>query len=531
MTQPLGIQNLTLSGFQVFDQKTTIPLSRLTLLYGPNSAGKSAVEDALALLGQLTRPKSELGDTSDLHWWDELLLKNWRQIEGFPASFTDTLELDAEFIFDGSLLSEIGTFYNFSMTPGGSLNLYDSDVVRGRELDAKGKRRRQIDTDLSLNENIEERCTGRGRIPVRLKLAFQYVRGETGGFSRIRQSLIQLEIDNCTVISLQDDLKLGINLAHPIFGFFEIALRTDFQSLAKCHEQDISLKDGWIYIHKVTSLELHGELDLLNYSYGWMWEHDDSIPSDVLTAMQEFKVLLESFLKPTWSYIHREVSAAVVPASRTVPTNDQLVFLIDTKSRETSGVFGIADSGAPHFRDLAESFASRYLENAEVSENVDDDEQWLEMLSNNVNRSLTDHLFRERAYQIQADFRLIYDPQSLEETIVNGTFSTGDDRDYSVLVRLYLADPQQRRYAFVDVGSGLGYILPVLCEAWGKGHLVLIQQPELHLHPALQSELADVFIEASNEFRTLVVETHSEHLLLRLLRRIRQTARGQLNMR
>jgi hypothetical protein len=49
------------------------------------------------------------------------------------------------------------------------------------------------------------------------------------------------------------------------------------------------------------------------------------------------------------------------------------------------------------------------------------------------------------------------------------------------------------------------------------------------LHPALQSELADVFIEASNEFRTLVVETHSEHLLLRLLRRIRQTARGQLN--
>ena len=247
--------------------------------------------------------------------------------------------------------------------------------------------------------------------------------------------------------------------------------------------------------------------------------------------MQEFKVLLESFLKPTWSYIHREVSAAVVPASRTVPTNDQLVFLIDTKSRETSGVFGIADSGAPHFRDLAESFASRYLENAEVSENVDDDEQWLEMLSNNVNRSLTDHLFRERAYQIQADFRLIYDPQSLEETIVNGTFSTGDDRDYSVLVRLYLADPQQRRYAFVDVGSGLGYILPVLCEAWGKGHLVLIQQPELHLHPALQSELADVFIEASNEFRTLVVETHSEHLLLRLLRRIRQTARGQLNMR
>lgn len=527
MTQPLGIQSLTLSGFQVFDQKTTIPLSRLTLLYGPNSAGKSAVEDALALLGQLTRPKSELGDTSDYHWWDELLLKNWRRVEGFPASFSDTLELDAEFIFDGSFLAEIGNYFQHAVLPGGSYSWVDSEVVRGAELDSRGKRRRHNSYDLSLHENSEEGCTG--GIRVQLKLVFQYERDELGQFMHIRHSVFQLDIDDCPVISLQDNWTLGLNLAHPAISFFEFELRTDFQSLAERHEQDLSLMDGWIYIHNVTSLAPHDGLDLSMYSYGWMWEHEDSIPSDVLTAMQEVKALLESFLKPAWRYIHREVTATVVPASRTVPTNDQLVFLIDTRTRETSSVFCVSDSGAPHYRDLAESFASPYLEDAEASANVDDHDQRLEMLASNVNRSLTDHLFRERAYQIEADFRLIYDPQTLNETIENGTHTTGDERDYAILVRLYLADPQQRRYAFIDVGSGLGYILPVLCEAWGKGHLVLIQQPELHLHPALQSELADVFIEASNEFRTLIVETHSEHLLLRLLRRIRQTARGQLN--
>jgi predicted ATPase len=56
----------------------------------------------------------------------------------------------------------------------------------------------------------------------------------------------------------------------------------------------------------------------------------------------------------------------------------------------------------------------------------------------------------------------------------------------------------------------------------------MLQQPELHLHPALQASLADVFIEATTENRQLLIETHSEHLLLRILKRVRQTASGTL---
>jgi predicted ATPase len=60
--------------------------------------------------------------------------------------------------------------------------------------------------------------------------------------------------------------------------------------------------------------------------------------------------------------------------------------------------------------------------------------------------------------------------------------------------------------------------------------MAMLQQPELHLHPALQAALGDVLIESSHIaqgkniiIKRLIVETHSEHLLLRILRRIRQT--------
>lgn len=76
-----------------------------------------------------------------------------------------------------------------------------------------------------------------------------------------------------------------------------------------------------------------------------------------------------------------------------------------------------------------------------------------------------------------------------------------------------------------DVGIGISQVLPVLVMSYGStGKLIAIEQPEIHLHPALQAELGDVFIESALGERgnTFILETHSEHLILRILRRIRE---------
>lgn len=75
-----------------------------------------------------------------------------------------------------------------------------------------------------------------------------------------------------------------------------------------------------------------------------------------------------------------------------------------------------------------------------------------------------------------------------------------------------------------DVGIGISQVLPVLAYAYAfKDRIITIEQPEIHLHPALQAELADVFIEtAIKNNNTYILETHSEHFILRILRRIRE---------
>ncbi len=82
-----------------------------------------------------------------------------------------------------------------------------------------------------------------------------------------------------------------------------------------------------------------------------------------------------------------------------------------------------------------------------------------------------------------------------------------------------------------DVGIGISQVLPVLVMAYGsKGKILAMEQPEIHLHPALQAELGDLFVSGALGERqnTFVLETHSEHLILRVLRRIRETSSGEL---
>lgn len=87
-----------------------------------------------------------------------------------------------------------------------------------------------------------------------------------------------------------------------------------------------------------------------------------------------------------------------------------------------------------------------------------------------------------------------------------------------------------------DVGVGISQMIPVIVSCLrSQPGILVIEQPELHVHPAIQVGLGDLFIEAvqaresmAGAGKSLLVETHSEHIMLRLLRRIRETTGAEL---
>ena len=136
------------------------------------------------------------------------------------------------------------------------------------------------------------------------------------------------------------------------------------------------------------------------------------------------------------------------------------------------------------------------------------------------------------------------------EKLTEGRFSL-DSSDSQLLNADFLGNVRTRllvdnhtgtKVSFQDVGVGLSQVEPILTaleqaiatKTRSKGvasriglraKTLLIQQPELHLHPKMQSDLMNVFVEAVStpESRIqIIAETHSENMILRLQRKIRE---------
>lgn len=103
-------------------------------------------------------------------------------------------------------------------------------------------------------------------------------------------------------------------------------------------------------------------------------------------------------------------------------------------------------------------------------------------------------------------------------------------KEYEVLIKTHAKAPDVK---ITDVGFGVSQVLPALVQAFycPPNSTVWMEQPEIHLHPQVQAELADVFISATQAREDskernvqLIVESHSEHFLNRLQRRVAEGA-------
>ena len=86
-----------------------------------------------------------------------------------------------------------------------------------------------------------------------------------------------------------------------------------------------------------------------------------------------------------------------------------------------------------------------------------------------------------------------------------------------------LTSPSSVWTGLMDVGFGVSQVLPALVLLYyaPQGATILMEQPEIHLHPAVQTGLADLMLNvAQTRQLQIVVESHSEHLMRRLQRRV-----------
>jgi hypothetical protein len=83
----------------------------------------------------------------------------------------------------------------------------------------------------------------------------------------------------------------------------------------------------------------------------------------------------------------------------------------------------------------------------------------------------------------------------------------------------------QRVSSYADVGFGISQITPIIIQSFiSKNSLISVEQPEVHIHPKLQAELGSLFSACIKEpyNNSFLVETHSENLILRLQKLIKQ---------
>lgn len=73
----------------------------------------------------------------------------------------------------------------------------------------------------------------------------------------------------------------------------------------------------------------------------------------------------------------------------------------------------------------------------------------------------------------------------------------------------------KKKYSISDSGFGYSQVLPILVKGLltPRGHTLIVEQPELHLNPALQVRLADFFISMIRAGKQVIIETHSEHIV------------------
>lgn len=440
------LSELRLGNFKAFGAQQTVPLRRITLLYGPNSVGKSSVLQSLLLLKQTLERRdgdSELGAP-------DLMIRGSLTDLGSFKSLLHGHRLDRELTL------------GIDFKPGGSQRYNPAALGRGtRSVDFRFRWDKASDaalldsTTLAIQESLAPVTFKRVPGPVNRE-------GWLGPAAKISdaESLYGLAtwLMQRRARRLQGRFPREVAKLEMTDGFKEALGRLEF-----------GVRGLMPVAHLGASRALARRPESEAASAASAREHRDSV-------LSEWEMVGHSL---AWQLADALRAVAYLGPLRKAP---QRFHVFTGASRVNVGTEG----------EHAVEFLGR---RSDVLDEVND---WF------------------RRFGIPYDL----DIQRINQAQIADTL--GD------VVSLVLKD---RRNGVVvspgDVGFGISQLLPVIVQLLLEGNqLVVVEQPEIHVHPRLQAELADLLIASTREHKgtQALIETHSEHLLLRLQRRIRDGA-------
>lgn len=492
---------ITLQGFQVFEKLTYIPLRELTLIYGPNSAGKSAIDDAIALHQKLLNPKNYIYTdlTNTLPFLFSLLESDWR---GWNDDVSDLIEKNwRRSCADSSVVSEM-------------LLGADSTTVCHLVTAVAGN----IFVDIEFHENPED-------YPYTIGSRWRFKKEKTTSNQESEETeennsswSYELQINGKKLISHEFSQGVAFDFSHFLGApFWKIWDWTEAcrlcPALFSIENRVLRLKHPCPGLHpgkeyKDNPSPSWQQWFIFGYKEFGIDQCDN--PDHIFKTLDLFSILTENFLSTTNG--NSALQYENVPASRRLPARKELISYFGEWGNDEIYDLVISSEEQP-YSSLAESLASEKLKSQYIPKSTP-------QFAIRVNHALGHHLFLDNGYQIDFEYRILLSAEESKDALNNYKLDTSELR---YIVEIFLRDNQGRKLRFDDVGTGIGYVLPVVCAAYSGSSTSFIQQPELHIHPALQAAIGDVFLEASHLGKQLLIETHSEHLLLRILKRVRQT--------
>lgn len=473
-----GVQN-----FQGIREYTKIPLAPLTLLYGQNSAGKSTIHDIQEFIVGFFSHKWDAKTTVDhLGRWANHFRHSKPLAKGYLGKPEDVV-------------------ISISATTG-ELSYFDWEGEYHQNQD--------FITDGLANTVFAFGAGSDNSIPFRVD--FHFSDNSSNSPWQIRKFALYLGNDIFMRLDLESAV-LRISRSHPVFELVD-KFFDGVDNLLKNFMDEASSDDDFLVF---SNIDINGEL-VWKKPISWVeYDNSDNRPTPEVLELRTF--LLSMLIIPTKS-IGCDFEFASIPPLRPIPTKQSAVFRCKFEDYTNSN----------GWLALAEQVCMKLIDKQYPVDQPHRNELSFEQLDE-LNLILSHPMFLNTDYELTGGCLFLSPIGAFSNLNISNNEEMRETlRHLEAEIHLKLRHKGNGALIEIeDVGVGISQVIPVLISIIQNSQ-VFIQQPELHLHPKLQAQLADAFIKCINQraWSRLVIESHSEHFLLRLLRRIRETHKSDI---